>query len=116
VELLERDGALAALAEARDAAARGEGRVVVVTGIAGIGWRAWRGLELKAQLDAHTAVFDETGVDFLGDALVLTVGGDYRFASGWQLDIAVSEDIAVESASDVVFVFGLRRSWRSSRE
>ena len=81
-------------------------------GIAGIGWRAWRGLELKAQLDAHTAVFDETDVDFLGDALVLTVGGDYRFASGWQLDIAVSEDIAVESASDVVFVFGLRRSWK----
>jgi hypothetical protein len=84
----------------------------VWSGIAGIGWRAWRGLELKAQLDAHTAVFDEADVDFLGDALVLTVGGDYRFASGWQLDIAVSEDIAVESASDVVFVFGLRRSWK----
>ena len=37
VELLERDGALAALAEARDAAARGEGRVVFVTGEPGIG-------------------------------------------------------------------------------
>ena len=85
---------------------------IVWNGFAGIGWRAWRGLELKAQLDAHTAVFDEADVDFLGDALVLTVGGDYRFASGWQLDIAVSEDIAVESASDVVFVFGLRRSWK----
>ena len=80
------------------------------SGFAGIGWRAWRGLELKAQLDAHSAVFDEADLDFLGDALVLTVGGDYRFASGWQLDIAVSEDIAVESASDVVFVFGLRRA------
>jgi hypothetical protein len=84
---------------------------IVWSGLAGIGWHAWRGLELKAQLDAHTAVFDEAELDFLGDALVLTVGGDYRFASGWQLDIAVSEDIAVESASDVVFVFGLRRSW-----
>jgi hypothetical protein len=85
---------------------------LVWSGLAGIGWRAWRGLELKAQLDAHSAVFDEADLDFLGDALVLTVGGDYRFASGWQLDIAVSEDIAVESASDVVFVFGLRRSWK----
>jgi hypothetical protein len=85
---------------------------VAWSGLAGIGWRAWRGLELKAQLDAHSAVFDEAYVDFLGDALVLTVGGDYRFASGWQLDIAVSEDLAVESASDVVFVFGLRRSWK----
>ena len=37
MELLERDGALAALAEARDAAARGEGRVVFVTGEPGIG-------------------------------------------------------------------------------
>jgi predicted ATPase/DNA-binding CsgD family transcriptional regulator len=37
VELLERDGALAALAEARDAAARGEGRVAFVTGEPGIG-------------------------------------------------------------------------------
>jgi DNA-binding CsgD family transcriptional regulator/tetratricopeptide (TPR) repeat protein len=37
VELLERDGALSTLAEARDAAARGEGRVVFVTGEPGIG-------------------------------------------------------------------------------
>jgi hypothetical protein len=78
--------------------------------LAGIGWRAWRGLELKAQLDAHSAVFDEAGLDFLGEAFVLTVGGDYRFASGWQLDLAVSEDIAVESASDVVFVLGLKKA------
>jgi DNA-binding CsgD family transcriptional regulator/tetratricopeptide (TPR) repeat protein len=37
VELLERDGALATLVEARDAAARGNGRVVFVTGEPGIG-------------------------------------------------------------------------------
>jgi hypothetical protein len=37
VELLERDGALATLAEARDAAARGDGRVVFVVGEPGIG-------------------------------------------------------------------------------
>lgn len=77
--------------------------------LAGVGWRAWRGLELKAQLDAHSAVFDEAGLDFLGEAFVLTVGGDYRFASGWQFDLAVSEDIAVGSASDVVFVVGVKR-------
>ena len=37
MELLEREGALAALTAARDAAARGEGRAVVVVGEAGIG-------------------------------------------------------------------------------
>jgi Protein of unknown function (DUF3187) len=84
---------------------------IVWSGFAGVGWRAWRGLQLKAQVDAHSAVFDDAELDFLGDVLVLTVGGDYRFESGWRLDLAVSEDIAVESASDVVFVFGLRRDW-----
>ena len=85
---------------------------VAWSGFAGVGWRAWRGLQLKAQIDAHSAVFEDTDLDFLGDAVVLTVGGDYRFESGWQFDVAVSEDIAVESASDVVFVFGLRRDWQ----
>ena len=37
MDLLERDEALAALAEALDAAGRGEGRAVLVTGEAGIG-------------------------------------------------------------------------------
>jgi hypothetical protein len=86
-------------------------RDVVWSGFAGVGWRAWRGLQLKAQLDAHSAVFESSDLDFLGEAVVLTVGGDYRFESGWRFDVAVSEDIAVDSASDVVFVFSLRRGW-----
>jgi len=84
---------------------------VVWSGFAGVGWHAWRGLRLKAQVDTHSAVFEDSDLDFLGEAVVLTFGGDYRFESGWRLDVAVSEDIAVESSSDVVFVFGLRRSW-----
>jgi hypothetical protein len=84
---------------------------VAWSGFAGVAWHAWRGLQLKAQLDAHSAVFDDADLDFFGEAVVLTFGGDYRFASGWRLDLAVSEDIAVESSSDVVFVFGLRRAW-----
>jgi hypothetical protein len=87
-------------------------RDVVWSGFAGVGWRAWRGLQLKTQVDAHSAVFKDAALDFLGDAVVLTVGGDYRFESGWRFDVGVSEDIAVESASDVVFLFGLRRDWK----
>jgi hypothetical protein len=70
----------------------------------------WRGLSLKAQIDAHTAAFD-SDLDFLGDAIVLTVGGDYRFTSGWLMDIGVSEDIAVEHSPDVVFVLSVKRDW-----
>lgn len=83
---------------------------VAWSAMAGVSVRAWRGLSLKAQLDAHTAIYDSE-LDILTEAVVLTVGGDYRFASGWRLDLGVSEDLAVEHSPDVVFVLGLKRSW-----
>lgn len=85
-------------------------RSVVWSGLAGLSGQVWRGLSLKAQIDAHTAAFD-SDLDFLGEAIVLTVGGDYRFASGWRMDLGVSEDIAVERSPDVVFLFGVKRDW-----
>lgn len=85
-------------------------RSVVWSGMAGVSVRTWRGLSLKAQLDAHTSAYD-SNLDFLGDAVVLTVGGDYRFSSGWRLDLGVSEDIAVEHSPDVVFVIGVKQGW-----
>lgn len=85
-------------------------RSVVWSGLAGLSWQAWRGLSLKAQIDAHSAAFD-SDLDFLNEAVVLTLGGDYRFASGWRFDLGVSEDIAVEHSPDVVFVAGLKRGW-----
>lgn len=85
-------------------------RSAVWGGLAGLSWQAWRGLSLKAQVDAHSAAFDSE-LDFLDEAVVLTVGGDYRFASGWQLDLGVSEDLAVEHSPDVVFIVALKRGW-----
>jgi len=85
-------------------------RSVVWSGLAGVSGRVWQGLSLKAQVDAHTAAFDSE-LDFLNEAIVLTVGGDYRFASGWLMNIGVSEDIAVEHSPDVVFFFSAKRGW-----
>ena len=85
-------------------------RSVVWSGMAGVGVQVWRGLSLKAQIDAHTAVYD-SDLDYLSDAVVLTVGGDYLFQSGWRLDLGVSEDLAVEHSPDVVFVAGIKQSW-----
>jgi hypothetical protein len=79
--------------------------------LAGLGWQAWGGVELKAQIDAHTATYDAEGLDYFGEAVILTVGGSYRSGGGWQFDAGVSEDLAVEGSPDVVFIFGLRRSW-----
>jgi hypothetical protein len=83
-------------------------RSVVWSGLAGVSVRALPSLELKAQLDAHTAAFD-SDVDYLGEAVILTVGGALHFDSGWRLNLGVSEDIAVESAPDVVFVLGVSK-------
>jgi Protein of unknown function (DUF3187) len=83
-------------------------RSVVWSGLAGVGFRALPSLDLKVQIDAHTAVFD-SDVDYLGEAVILTVGGALHFRSGWRLDLGVSEDIAVESAPDVVFVLGVSK-------
>lgn len=76
---------------------------------AGLSARTLGALVLTAQLDAHTAVFDTNGLDYLGESVQLSVGGSYRFASDWALTLGVSEDIAVESAPDVVFLFDLKK-------
>lgn len=75
-----------------------------------IEYGVWRGLFLKAQVDAHTAAY-ESQADLLGSAVILTVGGDYRFASGWLLDIGISEDVEVAASPDVNFCFALRKSF-----
>lgn len=87
-------------------------RNVVWSGLAGLSVDVWRGLEFKLQFDAHSAAFDHTALDFLGDAVILTVGGAYQFESGWMLDAAVSEDIAVDGSPDVVLVMGLKKALR----
>jgi hypothetical protein len=78
---------------------------------AGISARATDGLILTLQLDGHSALFDTDELEFLGDALMLSLGGTYHFESQWALSLGLTEDIAAESAPDVVFLFGLTKSW-----
>jgi hypothetical protein len=83
---------------------------LVWSGVLGVHARVFKNLTLTAQLDAHSAVYD-SGVDYLGEALALTLGGSYRVGERWKLSIGVTEDIDVDSTSDVVFVFQLA-TWR----
>ena len=94
----------------------GEGRLlpesqrdVVWSGLAGLSWRAFEPVEFKVQVDAHTAVFDDSELDFLNESIALTVGGALHFRSGWRLELGVTEDLAVETTPDVVFVLGIQR-------
>ena len=77
--------------------------------LAGTTWQAWRSLELTAQLEANTAVMD-TGTDFDGDAVVLTLGGRYRTNSGWVCDFGFSEDLLIDASPDIVFLLGVRHA------
>jgi hypothetical protein len=77
--------------------------------LAGTTWKAWRGLELTAQLEANTAVMD-TGTDLDGDAVVLTLGGRYTTDAGWAFDFGFSEDLQIDASPDIVFVLGVRHA------
>lgn len=83
---------------------------LVWSGMGGVGVNVWRGLELKVQFDAHSAAFDATQMGFLSEAVILSVGGSYRFDAGWVLDVGVSEDVKVDASPDVVFLMGLHRA------
>jgi hypothetical protein len=85
-------------------------RSVVWSALAGVGVSISQRLDLKMQLDAHSAAFDRTELDFLGDTAVLTVGGSYRFSEAWQVEVGVSEDVVVDASPDVVLVLGVRRA------
>jgi hypothetical protein len=76
---------------------------------AGLAWQATPAVEFILQFDAHTGIFASSELDFFDDAILLSLGGAYHFASDWTLSLGVSEDIAVERSPDVVFVFGLSK-------
>jgi hypothetical protein len=66
-------------------------------------WQFASKWSLLLQLDSHAAPLDSdiTGV---GDiAYMATLGTRWRFARRWALDFSVVEDIAVETAADVIF-------------
>lgn len=77
-------------------------------GTLGGGWRPLDWLVLKIQVDGHTPFFD-SDLKELGDpAAMLTFGGDLALGESTALEIGISEDIATETAPDVVFRLALR--------
>ena len=63
---------------------------------------------LLGQLDGHAAPVDSELPGLGDDAVLATVGLRWRLASRWSLELAVAEDIAVETAPDVTFQASLR--------
>jgi hypothetical protein len=77
-------------------------------GSIGAGWKPLSWLALKVQMDAHTPFYRESDLKPLSaNAAQLLIGGTLGLSERTSLDIAVSEDIAVNTAPDVVFHFNL---------
>ena len=79
----------------------------VLAGRAGIGWQATEFIQLKMQLDAHSAIYDSE-LKALGDpSFQLVMGGSLIFSDDVYLDISVAEDLYTSTAADVAFQLGL---------
>lgn len=75
---------------------------------ASLGWQGWQWLQLRAQLDAHSALYDSALVELGDDVLMLSLGARLRLDRHWDLDLVVVEDLAVDTAPDVALQIALR--------
>jgi hypothetical protein len=80
----------------------------VMYGSSTLSWQASSNVSLKLQLDAHTAFYDSALTELGDDSAQLILGGAIRLGESWILDLALSEDIAVDTAPDVVFHIGIK--------
>jgi hypothetical protein len=84
-------------------------RHLVGFGSAGVGWQPYSWLAFKLQLDGHSAFYDDSAMAELSDSMQLAIGGSLGFGAKTTLDLAVVEDVVVDSAPDFVFHLALRR-------
>ncbi len=77
-------------------------------GSLGAGWKPLSWLAFKVQMDAHTPFYRDSDLKSLSaNAAQLLIGGTLALSERTSLDIAVSEDIAVNTSPDVAFHFNL---------
>jgi len=71
---------------------------------AGVRFEPWKNLELKAQFDMHSALYD-SDIRFLGEVLQMTFGASYQLNKKHQFDVSITEDIHRTASPDVIFNF-----------
>lgn len=87
-------------------------RQLVGTGTLGLAWSPWPWLVLQTQVDAHTSLFEDSGLRQIDEASAqLAVGGAVKLAERTRLELALVEDIAVDTAPDVNFHLLLSRQF-----
>ena len=84
---------------------------LVYFGSSQVGRKVRERLDLKFQLDYHTS-FYSSDLKQLGKASAqLVLGGTIKVSESFALDLSITEDIAANTAPDVTFSLGLRRTF-----
>ena len=78
----------------------------VVFGSTTVSYTVRDNVSLKAQLDAQSAFYNSSTTELGSASMQLTIGGAIAFGRNFSLDLSISEDIAVDTAPDVVFQLG----------
>lgn len=79
-------------------------------GTFGLGWGPAPWISFKAQIQANTPLYKDSSLAELSKSgVMLVTGGALLLPDNYQLDIGVSEDIAVATAPDVAFHLGLSK-------
>ena len=74
-----------------------------VAGRAGIGWQAAEHLQLKAQVDALSALYDSNVKEMGESSLQAVFGASLAFSENASIDISIAEDVKPCTAADVAF-------------
>jgi len=83
---------------------------VAAFGTFGFGWGPAPWISFKAQIHVNTPLYKDSSLSELSDpAVMLVMGGALQLPGDYQLDIGVSEDIAVATAPDVAIHVGLSK-------
>lgn len=83
-------------------------RNVVAFGSALLAWQVRPWVNLKLQLDGHTAFYYSEMRELNSSSVQLSLGGSFSLAQRWELDLAFTEDLVVDTAPDVSLLLALR--------
>jgi hypothetical protein len=90
-----------------DAELSGVQKDFALAGRLGVGWQATRLIQLKLQLDGHSALYDSELTQMGDPAFQLIMGGSLTFTDDVYLDLSVAENLNSATAVDVAFQLGL---------
>uniref|UniRef100_A0A831UCN0 DUF3187 family protein n=1 Tax=Geobacter metallireducens TaxID=28232 RepID=A0A831UCN0_GEOME len=85
-------------------------RNLAATGVAGLGWSPADWVAVTAQGTWHSSLYSGSDLRMIGnDSLVMTAGFAFALSERTSLDLALSEDLNVDTAPDVSFHLALRQ-------